>query len=162
MRGGFQRSSEGAPTVTLHSFWNSIILLRLHCWNLGEDCTNIDPLATFCAFVQIALSIQCGKLFGERAADELIDGNALIMRQSLGVLVNGVGKSNAQCAHGRADEISSKSCGGVTTRTPNDDAPAKSEVLNVTRYSALAATAASSTISSFVSRSSGRQRKWTL
>lgn len=76
---------------------------------------------------------RAGKLLGKRAADELIDGNTLVARQALGVLVNGVGKSNAQCAHGGVDGIKARSCGGVMTRTPNEDAPSKSEVLNVTR-----------------------------
>ena len=128
-----QRSKPCLIDWPLRSFRNSVVWLGLDGGNLGEDGVNIDLLAAIGAFVQIALRVERGELLSECAADELIYGNALVARQTLGVLMNGIGKSNAQCAHGSADGISARSCVGVTTRTPKEDAPSKSGVLKVTR-----------------------------
>ena len=103
------------------------------CGNLGEDGVNIDLFAAFGAFVQVPLRIERGEFFGERAADELIDRNAFVAGETLGVLMNGIGEANAECAHGGVDGKRDRICGGVTTRTPREDAPSKSEVLNVMR-----------------------------
>ena len=80
----------------VRSFRDSVVWLRLNRRNLGENGANINLLAAFGPLAQIALRVERGKLLGERATDELIDGNTFVARQTLGVLVNGIGKSNAE------------------------------------------------------------------
>ena len=51
------------------------MLFRFHVGNLGEDGVDIDAAAALGPFEQLALGVERGELFGEGAADELIDGN---------------------------------------------------------------------------------------
>ena len=97
--------------------------------DLGENAFDINLLAAFRALVQMALGIQRGEFFGKRTAGELMGGDALVARQTLGMFENGVGELNAQGAHVLVAGIRARSCGGVMTRMPNEAAPSKSEML---------------------------------
>jgi hypothetical protein len=85
--------------MILRSFGDAVVRFRLDGRDLGQNGIDIDILPAFGPLVQIAFGIQGGQLLGECAANELIDRDALVQREALGVKVNGVGKSNAQGAH---------------------------------------------------------------
>jgi hypothetical protein len=86
--GCLKRVISSVQRQALRSLGNSIVRLGLDRWNLGEDGVDLDLFAGFGAFAQVALGVQGGEHRGDCAADESIDGNALVARQSFGVLVD--------------------------------------------------------------------------
>jgi hypothetical protein len=131
------------------------------CFNirdLGKHSIKLLAAATRGAFADVAVRIEDGDLLGEGRCDELVQRNAILLRESLRPAAKRFGDVDAERAYGMERILRNSS--GVIARIPSESAPRKCRVLRVMMKGALAARASSSTRSSLGSGKWGRQRKW--
>jgi len=106
---------------------------RLYRRNLVQSSTKLVNRTTRCTIGQICFCCQGGKLFGYRRGDELIEGNMILAGNFSGHLVDRIGKTNADCAHG-CTSSDARNSRGVITAMPNRATRLKSTTLQICQY----------------------------
>src|SRR5882724_5905307 len=130
---------------------------RFDIGHLAEHGDESRPTAPIPTLGEILFCQERGHLLSNRRVDQLVDRNALLLGYFTESAMDRCRQTKAQRTHCLPPIIRKNSC-GLTTRTPNRWSPAKSLRLCVTTASARPATATSAIMSSFGSRSRGRQR----
>src|SRR5947209_3983217 len=95
----------------------AVKVLRLHVRDQLERCLKFLPTSALGAGIEIFLRQKCGHFLGDGGADELINRGAFLLGTFSKLLVQRVGKSDAEGTH-PMPPISSKNSAGLKTRTP--------------------------------------------